>query len=85
MSMKLFEVFSNDIINLLDNSEEYNVVIYVGEGDNQKTFQAHSLILRARSSYFRTALSRQWARKEGDDNVLKQPNISPQVFEIILE
>jgi len=83
--MKLFQVFSRDIVNLLDDSEEYNVVIYVGEEHNQKIFQAHSLILRARSSYFRTALSKQWARKEGDDNVLRQPNISPQVFEIILE
>ncbi|PKY13368.1 BTB-domain-containing protein [Rhizophagus irregularis] len=84
MSFKLLTIFSNDIINLLNNSEEFNVAIYVGEGDNQKVFQAHSLILRARSSYFHTALSKQWVRKEGDDNILRQPNISPQVFEIIL-
>jgi hypothetical protein len=85
MAVKLLSIFSKDIIDLLDNSEEFNVVIYVGEGDNQKIFQAHSLILRARSSYFRTALSKQWARKEGDDNILRQPNISPKVFEIILK
>jgi hypothetical protein len=85
MAVKLLSIFSKDIINLLDNSEEFNVVIYVGEEDNQKIFQAHSLILRARSYYFRTALSKQWARKEGDDNILRLPNISPHIFDIILK
>ncbi|CAG8472070.1 17048_t:CDS:2, partial [Cetraspora pellucida] len=65
--------------------DEYNVIIHVGKGDNVKTFQAHSLILRARCSYYKTALSKQWAKKEGDSSVLRQPNVTPKVFEIILK
>ncbi|RIB21069.1 hypothetical protein C2G38_2034689 [Gigaspora rosea] len=84
MSFKLLSVFSQEIINLLNDSDEYNVIIHVGKGENVKTFQAHSLILRARCSYYKTALSKQWARKEGDSNILRQPNVTPKVFEIIL-
>ncbi|CAG8533624.1 8506_t:CDS:2, partial [Cetraspora pellucida] len=73
------------IINLLNDSDEYNVIIHVGKGENVKTFQAHSLILRARCSYYKTALSKQWAKKEGDSSVLRQPNVTPKVFEIILK
>ncbi|RIA99666.1 hypothetical protein C1645_746855 [Glomus cerebriforme] len=51
----------------------------------QPEFQAHSLILRARSEYFRTALSSKWARKEGDRFIFEKPNISPVVFTVILK
>ncbi|CAG8544956.1 6780_t:CDS:10, partial [Diversispora eburnea] len=125
----LVYMFSQDIVNLLLNSEDYNVIIHVGKEEREdpvlfnnnsnkgeeednlevnnryissdirndrndrndmddyhrtQTFKAHSLILGARSNYFQTALSKQWAKKEGEANVLSQPNISPKVFEIIL-
>lgn len=113
-SGKLLSVFSQDIVNLLVSSEEYNVIIHVGkedpglfndhhdggddnddrDSDNRndlgdysgiRTFKAHSLILRARCNYFQAALSKQWAKKEGEASILRQPNISPKVFEIILK
>ncbi|CAG8507577.1 8402_t:CDS:2 [Acaulospora morrowiae] len=98
MSSKLLSSFSQDIANLLVNTEECDVIIHVGKEDPSlstefdkefvsegvRTFRAHSLILRARSNYFQTALSKQWARKEGDFNVLSQPNVAPEIFEIIL-
>nr|CAG8572090.1 12039_t:CDS:2 [Entrophospora candida] len=84
MSTKLLSVFSRDIFNLLENLEEFNVTIHVGEQPNVRTFHAHSLILKARSSYFNTALSKQWAKQKDEKNILNQPNISPEIFEIIL-
>ena len=84
MSSKLLSVFSRDICNLLEDSEESNVTIHVGEQPDVRTFSAHSLILRARSSYFNTALSKQWVKQEGEKKILNQPNISPEIFEIIL-
>nr|CAG8512402.1 7361_t:CDS:2 [Entrophospora candida] len=84
MSTKLLSVFSRDIFNLLENLEEFNVTIHVGEQPNVRIFHAHSLILKARSSYFNTALSKQWAKQKDEKNILNQPNISPEIFEIIL-
>ncbi|CAG8635679.1 11880_t:CDS:2 [Ambispora gerdemannii] len=78
--------FSTDICQLLTDSEEYNVLIEAGdksEGDF-KVFYAHSIILRARCSYFKTGLSNEWARKEGQVTIFQKPNISPKVFNIIL-
>ncbi|RGB24297.1 hypothetical protein C1646_676473 [Rhizophagus diaphanus] len=49
-------------------------------------FYVHSLLLSARSPYFRAALSNEWAKKdEKGIIVLKKPNISPKVFKVILK
>ncbi|GBC24811.2 BTB/POZ protein [Rhizophagus irregularis DAOM 181602=DAOM 197198] len=48
-------------------------------------FKAHSVILRARSYYFRSAFSSNWAKKEGDFYIFKKPNVTPIVFKIILK
>ncbi|CAG8691265.1 16114_t:CDS:2 [Funneliformis mosseae] len=83
---KFWATLSNDILHILTNGlEEFNVVIEVGEAPNTQTFHAHSIILRARSPYFRQALSKNWARKERDVIKFSKPNISPKVFEIILK
>ncbi|CAG8579791.1 6123_t:CDS:2, partial [Ambispora gerdemannii] len=73
-----------DLTELLKNSDEYNIKIIVGEDKSIQTFQAHSIVLRARSPYFRRALSKEWAKKEGAMMVFKKPNISPKIFELIL-
>ncbi|RHZ49015.1 hypothetical protein Glove_535g25 [Diversispora epigaea] len=85
MSKDFFDSLSRDFHQLLDESDDYNVIIRVGEADDEKTFNAHSVILRARSPYFRTALASQWARKEGDYTVFSKPNVSPIVFDLILK
>ncbi|CAI2170266.1 20203_t:CDS:2 [Funneliformis geosporum] len=79
---EFYKNLSIDFSALLDHSDDYNVVIRVGE--EEKAFQAHSVILRARSPYFKTALSSDWARKEGGSIVFTKPNVTPTVFEIIL-
>ncbi|CAG8594108.1 7827_t:CDS:2 [Paraglomus occultum] len=85
MPQDFFNSLSQDFSNLLANADEYNVILEVGEAPTSKTFRAHSLVLRARSPYFHTALSSEWARKEGGSTVFKKPNVSPLVFEIILK
>ncbi|CAG8561738.1 12189_t:CDS:2 [Cetraspora pellucida] len=54
-----------------------DVMIQVGEEPDMMTFLAHSDVLRKKSPYFRTALSSTWAKKEGENIILKKPNISP--------
>ncbi|CAG8578005.1 12985_t:CDS:2, partial [Ambispora gerdemannii] len=65
-------------------AEDYNVTIKVGQGDYIKTFLAHSVILRARSQYFKIALSRSWARQSDVIIAMEKPNIRPKVFEKII-
>ncbi|CAG8769969.1 23903_t:CDS:2, partial [Gigaspora rosea] len=46
---------------------------------------AHSTVLRSRSLYFQRALSERWNNKELDYYVFTKPNITPSIFEIILD
>ncbi|PKK65668.1 BTB-domain-containing protein [Rhizophagus irregularis] len=64
--------------------EDYNVIIYAGEEPNVKELHAHSIILRCRSQYFRTAFSSNWAEKKDGMYILKKPNITGNIFQIIL-
>ncbi|RIB08880.1 hypothetical protein C2G38_2251731 [Gigaspora rosea] len=55
------ETHRKDLYQLLHNSNDYNVMIQVGKEPDIEIFNAHSNILCARSSYFKTALSERWA------------------------
>ncbi|GBC05789.1 hypothetical protein RclHR1_06420012 [Rhizophagus clarus] len=80
MSTEFLKSLSSDFTKLLFNADDYNVIIKVGDSN----FKAHSCILRARSPYFHSALSREWAIKEGNIIIFEKPNISPKIFEMIL-
>ncbi|RIA91031.1 hypothetical protein C1645_822606 [Glomus cerebriforme] len=112
-STKLFDRLSKDLLEILENSQNYDVVIKIGgeysdpsssyikdENNNKELsfnnyfhenccemeFYVHSLLLSARSPYFRAALSNEWAKKdEKGIIVLKKPNIPPKVFKVILK
>ncbi|KAF0458748.1 BTB-domain-containing protein [Gigaspora margarita] len=62
----------------------FDVKIKVGEEPNIKEFKAHSIILSTRSDYFKAALSSRWARREDGFIIFNKPNISPSVFEILI-
>src|SRR6185312_10633531 len=81
---KLIGILAQDITALLTGSDDYDLQIVAGKGPASKTFEAHSVILRARSPYFKTALSSTWAKKHGKKMVFTKPNIAPAVFADIL-
>ncbi|CAG8535256.1 8293_t:CDS:2 [Ambispora leptoticha] len=86
MSPPFLTSLSNDFGHLLDEGDDYNVIVHAGEEPNDRTFLAHSVVLRARSPYFRRALSKEWARTEKNGMIVfKKPNISHSVFQIILK
>ena len=64
---------------------DYDMIIYVGNEPSVRTFHAHSDILRDQSSYFLAALSSRWIQREKGMIVFRKPNISPEVFEVILK
>ncbi|GBB98681.1 hypothetical protein RclHR1_00330008 [Rhizophagus clarus] len=95
MVSKFHSSLSQDLSLILNDSDDCNVIIVVGNNQNIKEFRAHSYILRARSPYFKNAFSKKEFQvtfivaKDGwitSNNVMKfiKPNINPVVFEIIL-
>ena len=79
-----------DIGKLYYEADDYNVCITVGGEDEDietETFNAHSVILRARSAYFQNVLSRNnhEVKKDGEILLLKKPNIHPDVFRLLLK
>jgi hypothetical protein len=85
MSKTFFPKLMENYIELLEDDEYYDIKIEVGEDPNIKIFNAHMNILSYRSSYLRRVLA---SNKKNNDNNLIQvrlPNISPEVFQIILK
>ncbi|RHZ43251.1 hypothetical protein Glove_816420g5 [Diversispora epigaea] len=86
MRTEFYSSLSQNFSQLLENADDYNVTIKVGENQNTQEFHAHSSILRARSPYFKSALSNQWANKKKDGMILfTKSNISSPVFTLIIE
>ncbi len=76
---------SKDLSLILNDADDFNVIIQVGENQNTREFRAHSVILRARSQYFKSAFSSNWIVKKNDMIMYSKPNITPIVFEMILK
>ncbi|RHZ46427.1 hypothetical protein Glove_621g4 [Diversispora epigaea] len=83
MAIKFFDKLSQDFSELINDKKEYNVVIEVDKEENMKPFTAHSVVLRYRSSYFDKELENVTANENYVKTIIK-PNISFQIFEIIL-
>ena len=82
---ELVNSFVKDISNLKTGSVKYDVQIVAGQSPDTKTFEAHSVILCARSSYFNAALSSAQSKEDNGKLVFHKPNIAPNIFSIILE
>ncbi|RIA86311.1 hypothetical protein C1645_829459 [Glomus cerebriforme] len=86
MAIKRFHAkLLQDISSMYSTSTDYNVIIQVGTNQNIKEFRAHSNILRARSKYFKAALSNEWSTEDNNSILFKKPNINPNVFKLILK
>ncbi|CAG8471169.1 6703_t:CDS:2 [Acaulospora colombiana] len=86
MIISFLKDLSRDYESLLENGNFSDVVIRVGgEFNHIKEFRAHSMVLRARSSYFRIALSDNWAKRVENVIVFEKPNIHPKEFEVIIK
>ncbi|RIA86385.1 hypothetical protein C1645_878693 [Glomus cerebriforme] len=84
MTHEYYQEVVDDLEKLLTTEIGYDVIIYAGENANIKELHAHSPILSTRSQYFFAAFSSKWAEKKDGKFIFKKPNISPQLFNIIL-
>ena len=85
MSRQFFPRLSQNYIEILEDDEYYDITIEVGEDPNVKIFRAHMIILYYRSPFLQRKLA---SNKKNNDGILahiKLPNISPEIFQIILK
>ena len=75
---------SQNLLEILNDDEYYDITIEVGNDPYVKIFRAHIVILNCRSPYLRRILSTN--KKKNDETLvhIKLPNILPEIFQIIL-
>ena len=84
MLTKFFPKLSENYTELLEDDEYYDVTIEVGKDPNVKIFRAHTNILWYRSPYLRRVLASNRNNNDNALNHIKLPNISPEIFQVIL-
>ena len=75
---------SQNLLEILDDDEYYDVTIEVGNDPYIKIFRAHMVILNYRSPYLRRILSTNKTKNDGTLTHIKLQNISPEIFQVIL-
>ena len=75
---------SQNLLEILNDDEYYDVTIEIGNDPYIKIFRAHMVILNYRSPYLRRILSTNKKKNDGTLAHIKIQNISPEIFQIIL-
>ena len=75
---------SQNLLEILEDNEYYDITIEVGNDPYVKIFRAHVVILNYRSPYLRRILSTNKKKNDGTLTNIKLPNILPEIFQIIL-
>ncbi|CAG8479195.1 1761_t:CDS:2 [Paraglomus occultum] len=85
MSLVFTTALVEDFEELLESADDYDISIQAGKEINSKLFRAHTNILKARSNYFKKALSHNYHEgKHETPLVIVIENITPAAFEAIL-
>ncbi|RGB38003.1 hypothetical protein C1646_756248 [Rhizophagus diaphanus] len=79
--MSLLKVFKK----LNKPNTKYDVIIHVGNEPDFKEFHADSKTLRKKSDYFDEILSIKNIEKKDEKHLVKKPNITPQIFDVIIK
>ncbi|RHZ65299.1 hypothetical protein Glove_318g60 [Diversispora epigaea] len=82
MALKFFDKLSQNFIELLNDKDDYNVIIEVE--NKEKSFMAHSNVLKCRSPHFRKELEN-IQPNENNVKIIIKSSISAQIFDNILK
>ena len=85
MLKQFFTKLSQNYIEILKDDEYYDVTIEVGKDPDVKIFRTHMIILSYRSPFLRRTLTSNKKNNNGDLTHIKLLNISPEIFQNILE
>ncbi|GBC06771.1 hypothetical protein RclHR1_07030001 [Rhizophagus clarus] len=81
---KFLSKLTQNLLEILNDEEYYDITIEVGNDPYVKIFRAHMVILYYRSPYLQRILSTNKKKNDGTLVNIKLPNISPETFQIIL-
>src|SRR6266496_4352979 len=81
---KFLPKLSQNLFEILNDEEYYDITIEVGNDPYVKIFRAHMVILYYRSPYLKRILSTNEKKNDGTLTHIKLPNILPEIFQIIL-
>ena len=81
---KFLPKLTQNLLEILDDDEYYDITIEVGNDPYIKIFRVHMVILNYRSPYLRRILSTNKKKNDGTLAHIKLSNISPETFQIIL-
>src|SRR3954447_2981319 len=81
---KFLPKLSQNLLEILDDNDYYDITIEVGNDPYVKIFRAHIVILNYRSPYLRRILSTNKKKNNEELVHIKLSNISPEIFRIIL-
>src|SRR5436305_9121282 len=84
MADKLLTKLSQNLLEILNDEEYYDITIEVGNDPHVKVFRAHMVILNYRSPYLQRILSTNKKKNDGALAHIKLPNILPEIFNAIL-
>ena len=75
---------SQNLLEILEDNEYYDITIEVGNDPYVKIFRAHMVILNYRSPYLRRILSINKKKNDGTLTHIKLLNVLPEIFQVIL-
>ncbi|CAG8769226.1 11294_t:CDS:2, partial [Acaulospora morrowiae] len=78
--MNFLESLSQDLQELFKDNVEYDVIIVIGEGPYEKSFRAHSNILRCRCPYLYSELNNNNDYFEENVRIIRKPQIASKEF-----
>ena len=67
MALNFYENLSSDFIKLLENGDEHNVIVEVGESSIKQSFKVHSTVLCYRCPYLYDEFKK--STINNDDNI----------------
>ncbi|CAI2185779.1 8387_t:CDS:2 [Funneliformis geosporum] len=88
MTADLTKGLLRDLKKLHEFDEDYNVILKIGRGFDINSFNAHTVILKARSQYFKNVLKdlkKNKLFKKENVLTLEVPHISADAFKIVLK
>ncbi|RHZ48302.1 hypothetical protein Glove_553g35 [Diversispora epigaea] len=85
MTLNFYKNLSNDYVKLLENGNEHNIIIEVGEPPVMQTFKVHSTVLCYRCPYLYDEFKKSTINNNDNIKIIQKPQISVKVFNIIIK
>ncbi|RHZ43523.1 hypothetical protein Glove_1033g11 [Diversispora epigaea] len=85
MTLNFYENLSTDFIKLLENGDEHNFIVEVGESSIKQPFKVHSTVLCYRCPYLYDKFKKSTINNDDNIRIVQEPQISVKVFDIILK